>query len=206
MPATQMSMFVAEPFTTTLAVVLINAYCRRGQSVNHSCRQCLKRTLEAWGYDAEAYDALAIRETAKRRSKAHHQRWDVKGDPDVAHINRQRKYGITPAEYAAMLAVQQGVCAICEQPELSSIKGTPRSLSVDHDHATGRIRGLLCTRCNSMLGYLEVAGIAWVERADAYLMQHGTGAVSLDACTHPSHADHPHALHCIGYVHKTIHG
>lgn len=58
------------------------------------------------------------------------------------------KYGITAEEYDVMLAQQGGVCAICKAPP------TTRRLAVDHDHETGKIRGLLCSRCNPALGML----------------------------------------------------
>ena len=59
----------------------------------------------------------------------------------------RRKYGITPAEYDELLDRQGGGCAICGRPPTPGI-----SLHVDHDHATGAIRGLLCFRCNNALG------------------------------------------------------
>ena len=56
------------------------------------------------------------------------------------------KYGITIADYEAMLDSQGGACAVCgSHPE-------HRGLCVDHDHDTGRVRGLLCDLCNRMLG------------------------------------------------------
>ncbi len=61
-----------------------------------------------------------------------------------------RLYDMTPAEYAIMLQEQGGVCALCK-----GVQRTGRVLCVDHDHGTGRIRGLLCIRCNSMLGLFE---------------------------------------------------
>ncbi len=59
-----------------------------------------------------------------------------------------RKYGITLAVYATMLAAQLGKCAICGKPEPKH-----KTLDVDHDHETGRVRGLLCTSCNRVLGH-----------------------------------------------------
>jgi len=56
------------------------------------------------------------------------------------------KYGITAEEYDAILSSQGGLCAICTRPP------GRRRLSVDHDHETGRVRGILCPRCNSVLG------------------------------------------------------
>ncbi len=54
-------------------------------------------------------------------------------------------YGLTLDQYNAMLAQQQGKCAICQSSE--------RKLVVDHHHATGRVRRLLCDLCNTMIGY-----------------------------------------------------
>lgn len=54
-----------------------------------------------------------------------------------------------------MSAIQNGVCAICSEPETRKMKGTPAALCVDHNHETGEIRGLLCNRCNRTIGLLE---------------------------------------------------
>lgn len=71
--------------------------------------------------------------------------------PKARHrYNLASKFGLTPAEYEAMRVAQGGVCAICQGPPQPN-----RRLSVDHDHQTGRIRGLLCTRCNTGIGLLN---------------------------------------------------
>lgn len=59
----------------------------------------------------------------------------------------QRTYGLTLEQYAAMVEAQGGVCAICGKPPPGKFP-----LCVDHDHDTGRIRGLLCNPCNSLMG------------------------------------------------------
>jgi hypothetical protein len=62
-----------------------------------------------------------------------------------AHL--QRTFGIDTAEYEALLRAQGGRCRICGRlPRKGS------ALHVDHDHATGKVRGLLCFRCNGGLG------------------------------------------------------
>lgn len=68
-----------------------------------------------------------------------------------------RKYGITVEDYERILAEQGGVCAVCGDPERTTHRGSasPWSLSVDHDHVTGRVRGLLCTPCNRGIGFLR---------------------------------------------------
>jgi hypothetical protein len=55
--------------------------------------------------------------------------------------------------YAALLLQQRGVCAICHQPETRMQNGRLWELSIDHCHATGRTRGLLCNVCNVTLGF-----------------------------------------------------
>ena len=55
------------------------------------------------------------------------------------------EYGISLLQYEAMLEAQNGVCAICKKTE-------GKHLSVDHNHVTGEIRGLLCSRCNLVIG------------------------------------------------------
>lgn len=52
-------------------------------------------------------------------------------------------------DYVAMFEAQGGVCAVCKEPCRSG-----RALAVDHDHASGRVRGLLCAGCNGALGLL----------------------------------------------------
>jgi hypothetical protein len=62
--------------------------------------------------------------------------------------NIRRLYGISLEDYNRLLAEQGGVCAICKEAQQS---GKSR-LVVDHDHETNKVRGLLCTNCNTMLG------------------------------------------------------
>jgi hypothetical protein len=71
-----------------------------------------------------------------------------------ARYDRLRNmYGLSADEYEKLLHKQKSVCAICEQKETRRGKrGTQHSLNVDHDHATGNIRGLLCSKCNTGLG------------------------------------------------------
>lgn len=66
-----------------------------------------------------------------------------------AEKRSQKVYGLAPGQYDLLLAAQDGRCAICR-----IATGKARRLSVDHDHATGEVRGLLCTNCNrTVLGH-----------------------------------------------------
>jgi len=73
----------------------------------------------------------------------------------LRHKERERKFGITRKEYAELYHSQNGVCAICHQPETATRKGVVKALAVDHDHKTGKIRGLLCSDCNTGIGKLK---------------------------------------------------
>ncbi len=66
-----------------------------------------------------------------------------------------RRYKITLEEYEALFVAQNGVCAICGLPECGRIHGHSLSLAVDHDHQTGKVRGLLCHQCNRAVGMLH---------------------------------------------------
>lgn len=71
------------------------------------------------------------------------------------HYYLYKRFGLTPDEYEALHEAQGGVCAICGQPETRTIRGITSRLAVDHDHETGRIRGLLCYRCNYAIGSMQ---------------------------------------------------
>lgn len=61
------------------------------------------------------------------------------------------KYGVTPDELAGMYEKQNSCCAICGVHESK----LPKRLHVDHCHETGRVRGLLCNKCNTSIGHFE---------------------------------------------------
>lgn len=69
----------------------------------------------------------------------------------------KRSFGITLEDFQKMGTKQNWVCKICKKPETVFDKriNTTRNLTVDHDHKTGKIRGLLCTNCNKGLGMFK---------------------------------------------------
>ena len=109
--------------------------------------------------------------------KASQQKWR-QGHPDKVRgqhdRNRQRhpekhkasvrkyKYGLTLEEQNQLLQAQQGVCAICGGNRSS------RELGIDHDHVTGTVRGWLCGKCNTGLGFFA-DNPKWLEIAAHYL-------------------------------------
>lgn len=96
----------------------------------------------------------------------------------------KKVYGITVQWYDAKLKEQNKVCALCFEAHSRKHwrSGKIEALHIDHDHANGKVRGLLCTKCNKLLGQFEillkmcepVVAIAgtWLEKAAAYLEKH----------------------------------
>lgn len=85
------------------------------------------------------------------RMAGHHRRQKLKHPARYLKAMRKSalsRYGLTIADYRDMLVGQAGRCLICLQVPVSD-------LVVDHDHATGVVRGLLCSACNSALGMLR---------------------------------------------------
>jgi|SRR6185312_1803343 len=81
-------------------------------------------------------------------------KWKESNPDKVFAGHLRRKYGITLDQYNELLVLQGGVCGICKGLPVGKTKnGKPSSrYDVDHDHATGKVRGLLCHSCNVMLG------------------------------------------------------
>lgn len=82
-----------------------------------------------------------------------------------ARLARLKLYGLSNADYEKLLQLQHFRCGICgiHQTEVY------HTLAVDHDHKTGKVRGLLCTTCNVRLGVLENRSFAMV--AEVYLSE-----------------------------------
>lgn len=80
-------------------------------------------------------------------------------------------FGLTLDQYAAMLIEQHGRCAICGTTKSSNVT---KHLCVDHDHGTGKVRGLLCHGCNRGLGFLK-DDVELLAAAIKYLSSHEEG-------------------------------
>jgi hypothetical protein len=119
----------------------------------------------------------AVRERAKEKVKAwreanpdHRDRWNERYGTEYtqgwrkAHPEKMRRYykrtsvqkfGITIEQFDAMVEAQGNLCAICGKPETRTFKGQLNTLSIDHNHTTGVVRGLLCSNCNFMVGFAK---------------------------------------------------
>lgn len=101
----------------------------------------------------------------RERRRADSAKWQ-RENPQKRLGQRLRAYGISVADYERLLAEQGGACAICGRVDSGNAKDT--RLHVDHCHATGRVRGLLCTNCNHGLGKFADSPER-IERAALYL-------------------------------------
>lgn len=115
-----------------------------------------RRRTEAW------------RQANPERYAANREAFIASGGKKVAdrRSHLKRKYGMTIEEYDAMLEAQGGGCFICGKPPRDDI-----SLHVDHDHSTGRIRGILCFCCNNALADFQ-EDPALLGKAVTYLAAH----------------------------------
>ena len=125
--------------------------CRKRKSLTEFYRRkngkdgrdtvCADCTRDESGYGTPAYREK--RNEHRKRNLDQVLKWERQN-----HL--KRKFGITLAEYDVLFESQKGLCAVCGNPELS-FNGR-RRLAVDHDHVSGKIRGLLCFKCNRAIG------------------------------------------------------
>lgn len=97
-----------------------------------------------------------------QQKKDYAQKWRKDNESHVRDKEYRKRFGITLEEYDVLLNIQNGVCAICGN------KCNRGRLAVDHCHKTGRIRGLLCRKCNAILGLMN-DDLNWLNNAHKYL-------------------------------------
>lgn len=116
----------------------------RERERNRKYRESHRDAMRLWGRQYYWKRADEMREKARV--------WRAKHIDVVKEMKRRshlkRKYNLSVEEYRQMLLMQDGKCAIC---------GRAKTLHVDHDHSTGKIRGLLCATCNLAIGGFEAS-------------------------------------------------
>ena len=121
------------------------------------CKTCIS---------ARSKSAYALR---KEQHDAAQKTWRERNPDYFFSRDLRRKYGITIDDYKSLLQAQNNLCACCQSPDPGGRSDNDR-FHVDHDHLTGKVRGLLCHKCNTGLGLLgdNVDGLM---RAVSYLQQ-----------------------------------
>lgn len=123
-------------------------------AVAKRCKDCLEEGIETKRPAPHPGPRCATHHRARRRQTS-----------EGAWAKRiEETYGITAEEYWEIYKAQGGRCYICQRAT-----GAAKRLSVDHDHANGLVRGLLCTRCNKHTLGNARDEIEYFERAIAYL-------------------------------------
>lgn len=111
------------------------------------------------------YDPYVLLESQKKASKTYYQ--TDKGRTSLRKRHLKRQYNLSIEEYNTKLKEQGHKCFLCGKDELD-LKG---KLHVDHDHITGKVRGLLCINCNTGLGHFK-DNIELLSKAIGYLEKH----------------------------------
>jgi RNA polymerase subunit RPABC4/transcription elongation factor Spt4 len=128
------------------------------------CREKNRVRRREWRKENRDKYLAQHRLDGRRRREKHGDRLRVE---DVV-----RRYGITVEEHNRLMAESRGLCAICGQPETRTYRGRVKVLAVDHNHVTGKVRGLLCHNCNTMIAMSrEQCGV--LIRATEYLNSGG---------------------------------
>jgi hypothetical protein len=118
--------------------------------------KCTAATMKWRAANIDKVKARVKEYNKKYRSEhmqEHRDREKRRRDADPAKYRESqliKNFGITSDQYNALLLSQDGVCAICKR-----LCKSGRNLAVDHCHATGLVRGLLCTKCNTAIGALD---------------------------------------------------
>lgn len=119
------------------------------------CRECGKANYQKY-YKKNRNQVCEKRRAARAAAPEDYRRkqreWAKKNPGVYRRLRLKSKYGITEAQYNETLEEQNGVCAICGQEERRTRNKKRVSLSVDHCHESGEVRGLICYDCNTMLG------------------------------------------------------
>jgi hypothetical protein len=136
------------------------------------------RTCQNWGEDKLLSEFPRDRRQCRTCTSRQAREWRIR-NRERHHANFRRwelrtKFALTPEEYDALLAAQGGVCAICGTAERECRDGQPKHFAIDHDHRTGRVRGLLCHLCNQTLGRMKDRPELF-EKAAVYLRSFSDG-------------------------------
>lgn len=113
------------------------------------CKDCKPNSKRPIGDDG-----LCATHRRERKNRASRMAWEAR---------IKRTYGIDADTYHELLRLQGGKCFICQRAT-----GKSKRLSVDHDHRSGEVRGLLCSTCNNVLGHVRDDPAAF-RRAHDYL-------------------------------------
>lgn len=115
------------------------------------CKKCANKRKKLYSQKYRETNKGQINTEANRRIKERRANGDEKLITSLKNSRLKHLYGITLEEYNKLLVSQAGKCYICKIDSVECKKG----LFVDHNHKTGAVRKLLCSRCNTVLGMVD---------------------------------------------------
>lgn len=155
-----------------IAVFRLRVKSKPSEGRRSWCSECDSRAGSSWYRKHKEHVRARCRDwykSNKDKSLAYTRKWRMENISNARRLDvenrRKRRYGVSREKYAEMVAKSGGLCAICRQP----FSGYPH---IDHDHATGSVRELLCGKCNPALGNF-CDSVEILEAAIAYLKKHG---------------------------------
>lgn len=137
----------------------------KSEEFSKKCSERMKGKAFFKGHKQSEYQKSVMRNMGKEK----HYNWKggITSDKSTYTISlRRKKNGFSPDLFESRMKEQNGLCAICGIMLESGL--TSKAASADHDHETGKARGILCKRCNLMLGQVK-DDIALLEKAIIYL-------------------------------------
>lgn len=140
----------------------------------HNCKACHAANHHEWYVRNREYEIRRVgkwqRENSERVNEGQRRNRARRG-AEYKRLEREghlrRKYGLTQNMFEALVLAQLGKCAVCDANEATD-------LHVDHDHRTGKVRGLLCGKCNKAIGLMNddpdlmMSAKRFLERSDAF--------------------------------------
>lgn len=136
------------------------------------CTKCkISKNIEDFTLTSKGYTIARCKVCVRKAANEYYSKYKL----NESYVNKRRIsnlkahyvyfYGITYEDKLKMYDQQNGLCMICNNKMI-----LPRGCYVDHDHSTGKVRDLLCAKCNTGLGYFENKD--FLEKAKGYIKKH----------------------------------
>lgn len=160
----------------SIITILKRMHCGRMSTIRY-CPACQGRAGKKWSQENREYVRDKFREYMKKEGPL------ATARSKYRETYLRKAFGLTLDGFAEMVSAQSNLCAICGLPQIEikrKGKKTTTDLHVDHDHATGKMRGLLCYHCNTLLGHAKDQ-ISVLESAILYLKKHSVELAALES-------------------------
>lgn len=131
------------------------AFCcpERAMLAKGLCSSCYQRGqregFDQYRHIIDIWKAFKVDRSEKSLEKRRHKIKETRRGPSWRYVTLKQRYKLDEESYKILLVSQNNSCKIC--------KVQSENLYVDHCHTTGKVRGLLCPKCNTFVGYVETS-------------------------------------------------